>query len=201
MAFSMSRIARRARGKCPLPNLLWPKPSPQRCSAPGFPGSMSWQRTPPRSTIIASPPIRCRTSSKNSVESTRLHLNRRIAQVMAASERKRLTIHDAIKLPSRQTARLISEFVNYLGFLSLPEAPAPKVGSAPVFAGTDQKPGLPVLEEAPQHYERQYTRTGLKAYLEFVTLNATSDPTGGRGETFFNPVANQRLGDLLEVAQ
>ena len=135
--------------------------------------------------------------------SNRLHLNRRIAQVMAASERKRLTIHDAIKLPSRQTARLISEFVNYLGFLSLPEAQRPKVGSAPVFAEPIKKPGLPVLEEAPQHYERQYTRDWLKAYLEFVTLNATSDPTGAAGgETFFNPVANQRLGDLLaEVAQ
>lgn len=128
----------------------------------------------------------------------RTQLQGRIANVISETESKRLTIHDAVKLPSRQAAQLISQFINFLGYKDTALEKRPKVGSRPVFTPMSKSHGLPKLEEQPQHYERQYTRDWLKAYLEFVTLNATYDPSGGSaGDNFFNPLANEALSQLL----
>ncbi|PID44685.1 MAG: hypothetical protein CSB48_01230 [Proteobacteria bacterium] len=130
--------------------------------------------------------------------SSRVRLEERIARIVSQTESKRLTIHDAVKLPSRQAAQIISRFINYLGFKATALADRPRVAGRPVFSPVTKTGGLPQLEEAPQHYERQYTRDWLKAYLEFVTLNATFDPTGNAGgDSFFNPHANEALNRLL----
>ncbi len=134
--------------------------------------------------------------------SARVQLQARIARIVSKTESKRLTIHDAVKLPTRQAGQLISQFVNFLGFKAKAPAERPQVAGRPVFSGRVKAKGLPQLEETPQHYERQYTRDWLKAYLEFVNLNAICDPTGQTGgDSFFDPHANEALRQLLAEIQ
>ncbi len=133
----------------------------------------------------------------------RVKLKDEISEVVSATERKRLTVHDAVKLPARRSARIINDFVNFLAFDKLPLAERPQIQGRAVFSPQPAVQGLPTLQPAPQSFEIQYTRDWLKAFLEFVLLNVSHDPMGSGGDSdagFFDPVANQTLGDILAKA-
>jgi len=133
------------------------------------------------------------------IGANRLALKHKIATIVSATERKRLNVHDAVKLPARRAARIINDLVNYLGFDLLPLSERPTVGSKAIFTPVQPLEGLPILSPSPQLFEVQYTRDWFKAYLDFVIKNVNEDPYGESGSNnLFNPEANKTLGELIE---
>jgi len=107
--------------------------------------------------------------------SVRLKIRQRIVDAVNEATRLRLDIHHTVAYPARRTAQILNDFINYLGFDTIPLRERPKIKDKAIFEALPEVSGLPKLDEYTRSYELEYTGSWLRAFLQLVELNANND--------------------------
>lgn len=122
----------------------------------------------------------------------RHEIERKISEVVTNATRLRMDIHKAIAYPTRLSASLVNDYVNYLGFMNAPNGISPEVSGRPIFHPKPFDCGPPTLTETPSGYQDEYVTDWLKGFLVLAEQNARMEVGMS-----INPVANQKLSNLI----
>ena len=126
----------------------------------------------------------------------RLDIEKKITEVVTQSSRLRVDIHKAVAYPSRITARLVNDYVNYLGFDDFSRGTQPEISGRQIFQPQPFDCGPPQLTEKPSAYQVGYITDWLKGFLVLVEQNAQSE-----GGIIVDPVANDKLSSLISTLE
>lgn len=126
----------------------------------------------------------------------RHEIEAKITEIVTNLTRVRVDIHKAIAHPTRLSANLVNDYVNYLGFQNVDEGMAPELNGRPIFQPKPFDCGPPSLTEKPGNYQNEFVADWLKAFMVLAEQNARAE-----GGMSVDPVSNQKLTDLISVLQ
>ncbi len=94
-----------------------------------------------------------------------IQIQKKIAGTVADTTRLRITVHKAIAFPTRLTANLVNDYVNYLGYQDVPESKRPNIKGEPIFKSQPFDCDPPSLSETPGNYHDRFVMDWLKGFL------------------------------------
>jgi len=123
-------------------------------------------------------------------------IQQKITNTVTDLTRLRLNIHKAIAYPTRLSANLVNDYVNYLGFNEVSTAERPEIKGRPIFKPKSLDCGPPSLSETPSNYHDRFVMDWLKGFLSLAEHNARFE-----GGMSIDPVANEKLSMLISTLE
>ena len=127
---------------------------------------------------------------------SKIKIQKKIAAIVADITRLRVNVHKAIAFPTRLTANLVNEYVNYLGYQNVPESKRPDIKGDPIFKSQRFDCDPPSLSATPGNYHDRFVMDWLKGFLSLAEDNARLE-SGMR----VDPAANEQLSVLISALE